>query len=817
MTEMVETEPKVVSAKPAKPNKGSSSKAHEDDLEIKHVKAAPHTKTAGSKGKSSGGSSSVHDILASIPDAILPEVEEGKKFNFHAHQAKLSQVPQNNVAEIPQAANNCLAGLTFVFTGTMPGLSREQGQDLVKRYGGKCTGAVSRNTSCVVLGAEAGPKKIETINKLGVKAIDQDGFLQLLAHMPADGGSSEAALKAMEKKKIQEKKVEQVAREMAQEMAKKPKPRQQGAAKVDSIKKQPQSLIDPSEKLWTSRYAPTNLSHICGNKGAVDKLHHWLVNWRSNINTPGAMRAAILHGPPGIGKTTAAHLVAKLLDYDVLESNASDTRSKTLLQNTVGKTLSNTSLAGYMHKAGEQPTLSKRRVCIIMDEVDGMSAGDRGGVGAMAVLCRTTNVPIILICNERSLPKMRPFDRVTLDIPFRRPDVSAIKPRIMSIAYNEGLQLDPGVIDQLVQSTRSDIRQIINLMSTYATTNKNMDFDSGKHLTKSSEKHIVLKPFDIVGKYLTGATFAPSNRISLNEKIELYFHDHDFAPLMVQENYLSTAPSRVSSTGGGHLELVSRAAESISDGDLVDKKIHGSQQQWSLMPLHGALTCVRPSFFVAGQIRGRTNFTSYLGNNSKAGKYWRLLAELQSHARLKLWGDKLELRLQYLPLLTYKLLNPLLQDGADGVGQVMQVMDNYYLTKEDWDVIMELGVGPDSPEPKAKGLPTAVKSAFTRKYNSAEHPVPYMKSVGAMAAEAKGQPKADKPDLEDVIEDDVEVPEEESQDKGEQDDITKDKYINIAKPKGKAAAAKGKAAAKPAVTKAKPAAAKAKAKPRAKK
>ena len=87
---------------------------------------------------------------------------------------------------------------------------------------------------------------------------------------------------------------------------------------------------------------------------------------------------------------------------------------------------------------------------------------------------------------------MRPFDHVTYDLGFRRPDANAIRSRIMSIAFREGLKLPPNVIDALVEGTGSDIRQIINMISTFAVNGKNMDFDQSKAMWVSIYTSILI-------------------------------------------------------------------------------------------------------------------------------------------------------------------------------------------------------------------------------------------------------------------------------------------------------------------------------------
>lgn len=58
------------------------------------------------------------------------------------------------------------------------------------------------------------------------------------------------------------------------------------------------------------------------------------------------------------------------------------------------------------------------------------------------------------------------------------------------------------------------------------------------------------------------------------------------------------------------MDLMSHAADAMADGDLVDSMIHGSVQQYSLMPVHSIFSCVRPASFVRGAITSRIMFPS---------------------------------------------------------------------------------------------------------------------------------------------------------------------------------------------------------------
>ncbi len=121
---------------------------------------------------------SLRQWFATPANRLLLEQLEGLGFSLAA-----AAEPDGGGDGGPPAATP-LAGLTFVLTGTLPSLSRAAAQALIEAAGGKVSGSVSRKTSYVVAGEEAGGK-LTKAQSLGVSVLDEDGLRALLAADPA--------------------------------------------------------------------------------------------------------------------------------------------------------------------------------------------------------------------------------------------------------------------------------------------------------------------------------------------------------------------------------------------------------------------------------------------------------------------------------------------------------------------------------------------------------------------------------------------------------------------------------------------------------
>ncbi len=84
-----------------------------------------------------------------------------------------------NMTYSEQKVSDKLAGLTFVLTGTLPTLKRDEAKEMIEKRGGKCSGSVSKKTSYVVAGEEAG-SKLTKANELGITVLTEEQFLEMI-------------------------------------------------------------------------------------------------------------------------------------------------------------------------------------------------------------------------------------------------------------------------------------------------------------------------------------------------------------------------------------------------------------------------------------------------------------------------------------------------------------------------------------------------------------------------------------------------------------------------------------------------------------
>lgn len=338
--------------------------------------------------------------------------------------------------------------------------------------------AISGKTSYVVVGAEPGPSKMKKAEQLKIEQIDEDKLFELIRTRPGKG----TAVQQAPQMAVPKQSVSHVAHVKATVPV--------GGMDKGKAPVKP-SLAPEDNSLWTVKYAPRTCADILGNKGHVDSLRQWLFSWHQKAHqqppSKDFKRAVLISGPPGIGKTTAAHLVAKDCGYEVFEMNASDARNKSSLDLMIKDRIGNHSIMEYfsadrmkssaLRQQQQKPT---KHHMVVMDEVDGMGGGDRGGMAELIQLIKRSKVPIVCICNDRMSPKVRSLANYCLDLRFSRPTAQMMRARLVSIATNEGMRLDPNAVDQLVQTSSNDIRQILNTLQTWRLTQRQMTYVQSK-------------------------------------------------------------------------------------------------------------------------------------------------------------------------------------------------------------------------------------------------------------------------------------------------------------------------------------------------
>ncbi|XP_006826419.2 replication factor C subunit 1 isoform X2 [Amborella trichopoda] len=646
--------------------------------------------------------------------------------------------PNKGQKEVPEGAPGCLNGLTFVISGTLDSLEREEAEDLIKSYGGRVTSAVSKKTNYLLVDEDIGGRKSSKAKELGVTFLSEDALFEMIRKSKP----AKEPVKDESHKKITEK-VEEIRPKLKIKAKEGPTikvPIQKGSQKVsDSSVPKGISSKNLSDSLtWTEKYRPKVPNDIVGNQSLVKQLHDWLLHWdEQNLYTgkktkgkrqsdSNAKKAVLLSGTPGIGKTTAAKLLSKMVGRETIEVNASDNRGKadSKIVKGIGGNTSNSIKELVSNEAlkvsGDQSKHLKS--VLIMDEVDGMSAGDRGGVADLIASIKISKIPIICICNDRYSQKLKSLVNYCLPLNFRKPTKQQMAKRLLQIAKTEGLQVDEIALEELAERVNGDIRMAINQLQYMSLSLSVIKYGDVKERLLSSSKDEDISPFTAVDK-LFGYN---GGKLRMDERIDLSMSDPDLVPLLIQENYINYRPSIVGRNDNGvqRMDLLARTAESIADGDIVNVQIR-RYRQWQLSQIGSLASCIIPAALMHGQRevleQGERNFNRFggwLGKNSTAGKNLRLLEDVHVHLLASRASNvnREALRTDYFPLIASQLTHPLrILPKDEAVQSVVEFMDAYSISQEDFDTFMELSKLQGHPS-LLEGIQPAVKAALTKAY-----------------------------------------------------------------------------------------------------
>ena len=219
-------------------------------------------------------------------------------------------------------------------------------------------------------------------------------------------------------------------------------------------------------KLWNDKYKPSSLEEI-PHPQATSILKTAVEN----------KRTLILSGPPGIGKSTLAHTLTKVGDYEILEVNASDVRNKDQIEKIIGG-------------ASEQMSLFNREKIILIDEIDGLSGkNDRGGVQAIAAILPKAKHAVIITTNDAYDSKLKSIKKLATIIDLNKVQNNHIRNILKKICEEENIDHSEEELNELILKASGDLRAAINDLQAHSAINNKIDL--GELISRDAEESLL--------------------------------------------------------------------------------------------------------------------------------------------------------------------------------------------------------------------------------------------------------------------------------------------------------------------------------------
>lgn len=216
---------------------------------------------------------------------------------------------------------------------------------------------------------------------------------------------------------------------------------------------------------WLEKYRPKNLSEYYIEKDNLNIVKTWIKDFRNN--TDDSKPFLILYGSAGIGKTTLAYLILNFYDYEIIECNASDTRTKKTIRESIGQISKISVCLDEKNKF--------KKIAIIMDEIDGLAGGESSSVQELIDIVTkdkdsktSVNIcPVVCTTNSIKDKKLQPLLKQGVVLHIKKPSSNDCRKLIDKISKNEDFVISKNEKIDIIDKANGDYRQIIMLLFSY--------------------------------------------------------------------------------------------------------------------------------------------------------------------------------------------------------------------------------------------------------------------------------------------------------------------------------------------------------------
>jgi replication factor C large subunit len=216
--------------------------------------------------------------------------------------------------------------------------------------------------------------------------------------------------------------------------------------------------------MLSEKRRPKIMAEMVGNEEARSKLESWLAKWKRGG------KAALLVGPPGTGKTTTVHLLSVERGLNLVELNASDSRTKSKLSEKLGEVIGSTSLFG-------------ERTLIFLDEVDGLAGrADYGAVDFIKDIVKRSANPVVMAANNPEADEVRKLSSVSLRVEFKPPSVSEVLVYLRKVAEEESIASGDAKLFEIAEASKGDIRYALNALQSGVAGRKDEELTAARAL-----------------------------------------------------------------------------------------------------------------------------------------------------------------------------------------------------------------------------------------------------------------------------------------------------------------------------------------------